>query len=194
MIKTFANKQLKALWETGKSKIDVRLHKRILRRLDALDAAAMPEDMNLPGFDFHALRGHSRARYTVHVNGPWCITFGFGDGDVHALDFEQYHQEVRMNRNSGRCPTHPGELLREDVIPATGKSKSEIARMLGISRQHLHDVLAGRKPVSPEVAVRLAKLFGNSPLVWIRMQGAYDSWHAARDIDVTRVPSLAAAE
>ncbi|TVR48055.1 MAG: plasmid maintenance system killer, partial [Rhodobacteraceae bacterium] len=54
MIKTFANKQLKALWETGKSKIDARFHARILRRLDALDAATAPEDMNLPGFDYHA--------------------------------------------------------------------------------------------------------------------------------------------
>ncbi|MCE8433978.1 HigA family addiction module antitoxin, partial [Rhodovulum sulfidophilum] len=76
-----------------------------------------------------------------------------------------------MSRNPNRCPTHPGELLREDAIPATGKSKSEIERMLGLSRQHLHDVLAERKPVSSEVAVRLAKLFGNAPLVWIRMQG-----------------------
>ena len=55
MIKTFANKQLKALWETGKSKIDARFHARILRRLDALDAATAPEDMNLPGFNYHAL-------------------------------------------------------------------------------------------------------------------------------------------
>ena len=99
-----------------------------------------------------------------------------------------------MSRNSDRCPSHPGEVLREDIIPATGKSKSEIARMLGISRQHLHDILAERKPVSPEVAVRLAKLFGNEPLFWIRMQGAYDAWHASRDVDVSAVPTLIAAE
>ncbi len=68
-----------------------------------------------------------------------------------------------MSRNPDRCPTHPGELLREDVIPATGKPKAEFARMLGISRQHLHDILAERKPVSAEVAVRLAKLFGDGP-------------------------------
>ncbi len=98
-----------------------------------------------------------------------------------------------MSRNSDRCPTHPGELLREDVIPATGKSKAEIARMLGISRQHLHDILAERKPVSPEVAVRLGKLFGNDPLVWIRMQGAYDAWHACREVDVSGIPTLTAA-
>ncbi|MGD7428512.1 HigA family addiction module antitoxin [Ralstonia pseudosolanacearum] len=99
-----------------------------------------------------------------------------------------------MSRNPDRCPTHPGELLLEDVIPETGKSKAEIARMLGISRQHLHDVLAERKPVSPEVAVRLGKLFGNEPLLWIRMQGAYDAWHASRDVDVSSVPTLFAAE
>ena len=99
-----------------------------------------------------------------------------------------------MSRNPDRCPTHPGELLREDVIPAIGKPKAEIARMLRISRQHLHDILAERKPVSPEVAVRLAKLFGNGPLLWIRMQGAYDAWHATREVDVSAVPTLVAAE
>lgn len=98
-----------------------------------------------------------------------------------------------MSRNPDRCPTHPGEVLREDVIPATGKSKTEIARMLGISRQHLHDILAERKPVSAEVAVRLGKLFGNAPLVWIRMQGDYDGWHATREVDVSAVPTLIAA-
>ena len=91
MVKSFNNKQLKALWETGKSKIDARLHKRILRRLDALEASVRPEDMNLPGFNFHALKGFDPTRYTVHVNGPWCITFVFEDGDAHVVDFEQYH-------------------------------------------------------------------------------------------------------
>lgn len=99
-----------------------------------------------------------------------------------------------MSHNSDRCPTHPGELLREDLIPATGKPKSEIARMLGISRQHLHDILAERNPVSAEVAVRFAKLFGNEPLAWINMQGAYDVWHASRDVDLSAVPTLIAAE
>ncbi|MFG5380058.1 type II toxin-antitoxin system RelE/ParE family toxin [Yoonia sp. R2-816] len=91
MIKSFDNKQLKALWETGKSKIDARLHKRILRRLDALNASTRADDINLPGFDFHALKGFDPTRYTVHVNGPWCITFVFEDGDAHIVDFEQYH-------------------------------------------------------------------------------------------------------
>ena len=95
-----------------------------------------------------------------------------------------------MLRYPDRCPTHPGELLREDVIPATGKPKSEIARRLGISRQHLHDIMAERKPVSPEVAVRFGKLFGNNPLTWVRMQGAYDVWNAAREVNLSEIRPL----
>ncbi|HRO12929.1 HigA family addiction module antitoxin [Amaricoccus sp.] len=95
-----------------------------------------------------------------------------------------------MARDPNRCPTHPGALLREDVIPAVGVPKAQIARLLGISRQHLYDILAERKPVSPETAVRLAKMFGGEPIAWVRMQGAYDAWHAARAIDVSQIPSL----
>jgi addiction module HigA family antidote len=94
-------------------------------------------------------------------------------------------------RNPSRCPTHPGELLRE-VIPATGKSKAEIAALLGISRQHLYDILKERKPVSPAVAVRLGKLFGDGAGVWVRMQGAHDTWHAERDLaaEIKKIPRL----
>ncbi|MCY4426358.1 MAG: HigA family addiction module antitoxin [Halieaceae bacterium] len=96
-----------------------------------------------------------------------------------------------VNRNPDRCPSHPGELLREDVIPATGRTKAEIARLLGISRQHLYDIMNEKKPVSPEVAVRLAKMFRTDPLFWVRMQGACDAWRAARKVDVSAVPELA---
>lgn len=95
-------------------------------------------------------------------------------------------------RYPGRCPTHPGALLREDVIPATGRSKAEIANMLGISRQHLYDILRERKPVSPAVAVRLGKLFGDGGGVWTRMQAAYDTWHAERVEDVSGIPTIRA--
>lgn len=98
-----------------------------------------------------------------------------------------------MTRDPNRCPTHPGELLREDVIPATHKPKAEIARLLGISRQHLYDILAEKKPVSPSVAVRLAALFGGDPLAWVRMQAAYDVWHAARETDISDIQPLEAA-
>lgn len=92
MLGSFRHKGLSQLWETGKTaKIDVRLQGRILERLDALDAAMQPEDMNIPGYDFHALRGFTATRYTVHVIGPWCVTFEFLGPDAMKVDLEQYH-------------------------------------------------------------------------------------------------------
>jgi proteic killer suppression protein len=91
-IRSFKSRQLADLWATGTSaRIDAKMHRRILVRLDRLDAVTRPEEMNLPGFDFHALRGFKPPRYTVHVNGPWCITFAFENGDAVRVDFEQYH-------------------------------------------------------------------------------------------------------
>jgi addiction module HigA family antidote len=94
-------------------------------------------------------------------------------------------------RNPNRCPTHPGALLGK-VIPKTGKSTAEIAALLGISRQHLYDILNERKPVSPAVAVRLGKLFGDGAGVWVRMQAAHDTWHAERELraEVKKIPRL----
>jgi proteic killer suppression protein len=74
-----------------RTRIDIKLHKRILVRLDRLDVAAIAEEMNLPGFNFHMLQGPRPVRYTVHVNGPWCLTFSFENGDAFAVDLEQYH-------------------------------------------------------------------------------------------------------
>jgi len=68
--------------------------------------------------------------------------------------------EYAAKRNPKRCPTHPGELLRDDILPALGLGKSGVAEALGISRQHLYDILREKKPVSPEVAARLGKAFG----------------------------------
>lgn len=91
MIKTFKSKQLSALWAGETTAIDTRLHKRIFVRLDRLDAVATAEEMNLPGFNFHPLSGFNPTRYTVHVNGPWCITFEFKGGSAFNINLEQYH-------------------------------------------------------------------------------------------------------
>jgi antitoxin HigA-1 len=96
-------------------------------------------------------------------------------------------------RHSSIEPGHPGELLAEIVIPATGKSKAEIARLLGISRQMLYDILNKKKAVTPSVALRLGKLFGDGPSVWLRMQGEYDLWKTAQAVDVSSISTIRAA-
>ena len=84
--------------------------------------------------------------------------------------------EYSVKRPLRRPPTHPGAILRQDVLPALGLSVTEAARRLGVSRQQLHRVLAETHPLSTEMALRIARLEGNTPDLWLRMQQAYDLW------------------
>jgi len=79
-------------------------------------------------------------------------------------------------------PTHPGEMLREDFLPDYGLTVSSFAKSLGVSRQTVNELLRGRRAVSPEMALRLSRLFGNSPEFWLNAQRAVDLWDAARSI------------
>jgi addiction module HigA family antidote len=91
--------------------------------------------------------------------------------------------EYSIKRPLERPPIHPGEILREDVLPALGLSVSEAARRLGVSRQQLHRVLACTHPITTEMALRVGKFAGNGPALWLRLQQAYDLWHAERRME-----------
>lgn len=88
---------------------------------------------------------------------------------------------------------HPGELLSEDILPALNKPKTEIARLLGISRQTLYDILDEKQPVTVAMALRLGKLIGNGPVFWLNLQRAYDLEQAERDVDISAIPTLEVA-
>lgn len=86
-----------------------------------------------------------------------------------------------MEKKNALPPIHPGEFIREDILPEVGLSASAAAQALGISRQMLHDILAERKPLSAAMCLKVAKLFGGSPEMWIRLQATYDLKKAALD-------------
>ncbi len=97
---------------------------------------------------------------------------------------------------NGLTPMHPGELLREDVLPALARTRVEIARLLGVSRQTLHGILAERAPVTPEMALRLGKLCGNGPELWLALQSRYDldRLGKAKCDEIAAIPTLAAVK
>lgn len=102
---------------------------------------------------------------------------------------------VDREKVSARPPIHPGIIFGEEVMPELRRHRTvgEIATLLGVSRQTLHRVMVGDISISPEMAVRLGKLCGNGPGIWIRMQGDYDTWHAARRLSrqIEKIPTLA---
>ncbi len=104
-----------------------------------------------------------------------------------------------MSRNpllKGLPPVHPGASLREIILPALGRPKSEIARLLGVSRQTLYDVLNEKQPITANLALRIGKLVGGGPDIWMRQQQEYDLEIAERALAkvIAKIPTLEAAE
>lgn len=102
---------------------------------------------------------------------------------------------IPNTRRIRRRPTHPGEMLREDFLPEYGLSVSGLAEAISVSRQSINELLRERRALSPEMALRLARLFGNSPEFWLNAQRAVDLWDATRAIenDVSKIKPLDAA-
>lgn len=91
--------------------------------------------------------------------------------------------EYIVKRSLKRPPIHPGEIVREDVLPALGLSVSEAARRLRVSRQQLHRILACTHSITTEMALRMGKLAGNGPGLWLRLQQSYDLWYTEQSLE-----------
>jgi addiction module HigA family antidote len=95
----------------------------------------------------------------------------------------------------GLPPMHPGELLREEILPVLDRPKTEIARLLGVSRQTLYDILEEKQPVTPMMALRLGKLCGNGPDLWLNLQKRHDLQRAEQALGakIKAIPTLEVA-
>ena len=96
-----------------------------------------------------------------------------------------------MERKNRLPPVHPGEIIREDILPEVGLSVTGVAKSLGVSRQMVHEILAERRPLSAVMCLKIARLFGSTPEFWMRLQAEYDLKKAAQDKRVmTRVARI----
>src|SRR5579863_8314915 len=108
-------------------------------------------------------------------NAGWCVT-----------GLKTTIKEKAMATKNGLPPVHPGEIIKQDILPSAGLSVTAAAKALGVSRQMLHDILAERKPLSAVMCLRVSRLFGGSPEIWMRLQAAYDLKRAELDKQVMR--------
>jgi addiction module HigA family antidote len=92
-------------------------------------------------------------------------------------------------------PTHPGEMLREDFLPDYGLTTAGLAEALGVSRQTINEILRERRALTSAMALRLARLFGNTPEFWLNAQRAYDLWQAKQNYqqEIEKIKPLRAA-
>ena len=97
---------------------------------------------------------------------------------------------LMVKRHVSIIPSHPGEILREEILPSISMSKSAVATALGISRQTLYDILNERQPVTAEMAVRFGKLFGNGANFWVSLQRNHELALVERAVDVSGTPTL----
>jgi addiction module HigA family antidote len=102
---------------------------------------------------------------------------------------------IKKAPKRGLPPMHPGELLRDEILPALDRSKTEVAKLLVVSRQTLYDILEERQPVTPMMALRLGKLFGNGPDLWLTLQQRYDLHRAEQQLGekIKTIPTLEVA-
>jgi len=98
-----------------------------------------------------------------------------------------------MAKHPSIAPTHPGEILREDILPALNITRAAFAEAIGVSRNTLQRLLSQRSAVTPEMALRLGKALGNGPAFWVRLQSAYDLHHAQETVDVSGIRMIEAA-
>lgn len=99
---------------------------------------------------------------------------------------------IANTRNMTRRPTHPGEMLREDFLPDYGLNVASLAEAAGVSRQSINELLRGRRAISPEMALRLSRLFANAPEFWMNAQRSVDLWDAMQALksEVARIKPI----
>jgi antitoxin HigA-1 len=88
---------------------------------------------------------------------------------------------TRVGIGRKRRPTHPGAILREDVLPAAGINQTQLADLIGVSRRTVHEVVHERRAISVDMAQRLSRILGNNPQFWLNMQQAVDLWDTAEE-------------
>ena len=201
MIKSFADRDTETLYLTGKSRrLPSDVLKRARRKPEYLDLATCLDDLRVPpGNRLHALGRDRKGQYSISVNDQWRLCFRLIDGDAYDVELTDYHRDIIMSIQNTKKrtvrPVHPGEILREDFLPDYGLTVSSLAEALGVSRQSINELLRERRALSPEMAIRLARLFGNTPEFWLNAQRAIDLWEANEALknSVKRIKPIKAA-
>ena len=198
VIRTFKSKALSELWTKGKSsKIDAKMQKRIFARLDRLDVALRAEEMNIPGFDFHALHGFNPE--TLFGPRQWTVVHHVRirrwrrlPSRFRAISLKEQTWSMQPSAVRTAAPPIPARYFATTLfrLPAGPRRISPACSEFRASTSTTSWENESRYlPPSPYAS---ASFSATAPEFWTRMQGAYDTWHAERTEDVSRIPTIKA--
>jgi addiction module HigA family antidote len=151
------------------------------RKLIRLDAATRLETLSIPpGNRLQPLSGNRGGQHGIRINDQWRVCFVWRDGDAYDVEITDHHRGARMNEER-LSPVHPGEVLLEDFLKPMGISQYRLAKALGVPVQRVHDLVHGRRAMTADTALRLARFFAMEAQFWMNLQTRYD---LARTADV----------
>jgi addiction module HigA family antidote len=188
VIKTFADKNTKEFWDTGKSQgmPPANLRSAAKKKLAMLHSAARLEDLRVPpGNRLERLRHDRVGQHSIRINDQFRVCFVWRDGDAFEVEITDYHWyflsrsftggEIVSIKNEGPAgwAVHPGEILREEFLEPMGISAYRLAVELHVSPPTVNDIVREKRGITPEMAARLAKYFGTSEQFWLNLQDAF---------------------
>jgi addiction module HigA family antidote len=134
----------------------------------------------LPGSRLEKLRGDRAGQYSIPINDQWRVCFVWREGHAHEVEIADYHWESVMAKKIK--PVHPGEILREEFMKPLGLSMNKLSLDLRVPLTRIADIVNGRRRVTADTALRLARYFRNTPTFWMNLQTRYDLEAAADEI------------
>jgi len=183
LIKTFADKNTKEFWDTGKSQRvpPANLRKASRKKLAMLNSAVRLEDLRIPpGNRLEELRHDRKGQHSIAINDQFRVCFVWRDGHAYDVGITDYHEIMSMeknvsikNENQAGWAVHPGEILREEFLEPMNISAYRLAVELRVSPPTVNDIVREKRGITPEMAARLSRYFGTSEQFWLNLQDAF---------------------
>jgi addiction module HigA family antidote len=173
MIEGFRCKETERIFRREYSrKLPTSIQKVAFRKLRMLNRSGTVEDLRVPpGNRLEALSGTRKGQHSIRINDAWRICFVWRDGNAHAVEIVNYHKGWTMKKIP---PVHPGEILLEEFMKPFGLSQNQLGKALNVAPRRINEIVHGRRSVTADTALRLARFFGNSASFWLGLQMDYD--------------------
>jgi addiction module HigA family antidote len=174
VIRSFASKETEKLFRGRFSaKLPQDVQRIAQRKLKQVNGAATLDFLRVPpGNRLEQLSGNRNGQWSIRINDQWRICFRWEEGNAHDVEITDEGDFVMVKRDLP--PVHPGEILLEDFLKPMGITRYRLAKSIGVPQRRVDEICAGKRSVTADTALRLARFFGADAQSWMNLQAEYD--------------------